>query len=71
MSAFAVTRMIGMNGKLASDFNSRHAAMPSIFGIMTSCFIVLYCNRLVLLSQKVAGDCNWESVIEGDSHFSI
>jgi len=26
---------------------------------------------LVLLSQKVAGDCNWESVIEGDSHFSI
>jgi hypothetical protein len=26
---------------------------------------------LVLLSQKVAGDCHWESVIEGDSHFSI
>jgi hypothetical protein len=28
-------------------------------------------GRLVLLSQKVAGDCHWESVIEGDSHFSI
>jgi triacylglycerol lipase len=26
---------------------------------------------VVLLSQKVAGDCHWESVIEGDSHFSI
>ena len=26
---------------------------------------------LILLSQKVAGDCNWESVSEGDSHFSI
>ena len=25
---------------------------------------------LVLLSQKVAGDCHWESVIEGDLHFS-
>jgi hypothetical protein len=31
-----------------------------------------YSDRLlVLLSQKVAGDCHWESVIEGDSHFSI
>jgi hypothetical protein len=28
-------------------------------------------SLLVLLSQKVAGDCHWESVIEGDSHFSI
>ena len=28
-------------------------------------------DKLVLLSQKVAGDCNWELVIEGDSHFSI
>jgi hypothetical protein len=26
---------------------------------------------IVLLSQKVAGDCHWESVIEGDSQFSI
>ena len=26
---------------------------------------------LVLLSQKVAGDCHWESVLEGDSHFSL
>jgi hypothetical protein len=30
-----------------------------------------FSERLVLLSQKVAGDCHWESVIEGDSHFSI
>jgi hypothetical protein len=28
-------------------------------------------HRLVLLSQKVAGDCHWESVIEGDSHVSM
>jgi hypothetical protein len=28
-------------------------------------------SRLILLSQKVAGDCNLESVIEGDSQFSI
>jgi hypothetical protein len=28
-------------------------------------------SLLLLLSQKVAGDCHWESVIEGDSHFSI
>jgi hypothetical protein len=30
-----------------------------------------FAGRLILLSQKVAGDCHWESVIEGDSHFSI
>ena len=28
-------------------------------------------GTIVLLSQKVAGDCHWESVIEGDSHYSI
>ena len=33
--------------------------------------IVSRAKRLVLLSQKVAGDDHWESVIEGDSHFSI
>ena len=27
--------------------------------------------QLILLSQKVAGDCHRESVIEGDSQFSI
>jgi hypothetical protein len=35
--------------------------------VMVSSFIQFH---LVLLSQKVAGDCHWESVIEGDSHFS-
>jgi len=28
-------------------------------------------SLLVLLSQKVAGDCHRESVIEGDSQFSM
>jgi hypothetical protein len=32
---------------------------------------VRHLSVLVLLSQKVAGDCHWESVIEGDSQFSI
>jgi hypothetical protein len=33
--------------------------------------MLIFGNCLILLSQKVAGDCHWESVIEGDSHFSI
>ena len=29
------------------------------------------CTRLVLLSQKVAGDFCWESIIDEDSYFNM
>src|ERR1700674_3213493 len=35
-SVFAVTRMIGMNGREASAFRRRHTSTPSSLGIITS-----------------------------------
>ena len=35
-SVLAVTRMMGMNGSVASPLRRRHASMPSSFGIITS-----------------------------------
>ena len=49
-----------------------HHCMAVSFGVAPMPFArsKILCTLLILLSQKVAGDCHWESVIEGDSHFS-
>ena len=58
VSALAVTRMIGMKGRLASALSCRHTSMPSIFGIITSSRMRSgRCSRAIASASSPSAAC--------------